>query len=69
MLQDVLFTFFLAGLCFIAVGGMFIFAGIVVIMRKRRIAEPIALTWIWFVLGVLILLAGAYLLYLGLPGL
>jgi hypothetical protein len=69
MLQDVLFTFFLAGLCFVGVGVMFIFAGIVVIMRKRRIAEPIALTWVWFVLGILTIAAGAYLLLLGLPGL
>ena len=69
MFQDVLFTFFLAGICFIFTGGMFIMAGIIVIVRKRRIAEPIGLTWVWFLLGILTIAAGAYLFYLGLPGL
>ncbi len=60
------FNLFLAGLCFVLVGGMFIMAGIIVIIRKRRIAEPIALSWVWFVLGALTIAAGSYLLYLSL---
>ncbi len=64
MLQDFLFSIFLAGICFVLVGGMFIIAGVVVIIRKGRIAEPIALSWIWFLLGALTIVGGAYLLYI-----